>query len=288
MHFFIFLYMKKVMLFDMSNLMMRCLFAFKIKPHEKEFAECRNTFLKSFLKTIADNSPDKVICCMDNSSWRKEMFETYKENRKAFRAKSIVDFDEFFKVSNRFLAGLKNALPNVQFLDIPRCEADDLIAVITKHYQTQYNVINISTDHDFYQLFKYPNYKQYDGMKHGYVEVLNPEQELLLKIILGDKGDNVPKLKAGVGIKTAHNIVENGKLEEWLDKEGLRERFEENTKLISFDCIPSDLVATIKETVDNFVPGKYDGKLFTNFVINEGLPEIFERANEYNDMLKKV
>jgi len=287
MHFFIFGNMKKVMLFDMSNLMMRCLFAFKYGPLEKDFGLTRNTFLKSFIKTIADNSPDKVICCLDNSSWRKEMFETYKENRKAFREKSIIDFDAFFSVSNRIINGLRECMPNIQFLDVPRCEADDLIAVITKHYQTQYNIINISTDHDFYQLFKYPNYKQYDGMMHSFVEVLNPEQELLLKIILGDKGDSVPKLKAGVGVKTAHNIIEKG-LDEWLDKEGLRERFEENTKLISFDCIPTDLVNNIITEVDNFQPGKFDSIGFQNFIINEGLPEIFERINDYKNILKKV
>lgn len=287
MHFFILYDMKKVMLFDISNLMMRCLFAFKYGPQEKDFDMTRNTFIKSFIKTISDNNPDKVICCLDNSSWRKEAMETYKENRKAFRAKSIIDFEAFFAVSNRIISGLRECMPNIQFLDVPRCEADDLIAVITKHYQTQYNVINISTDHDFYQLFKYPNYKQYDGMMHSFVEVLNPEQELLMKIILGDKGDNVPKLKAGVGIKTAHDIIEKG-LDEWLDKENLRERFEQNTKLISFDCIPSELVTNIKNEVDNFVPGKFNGVGFQNFIINEGLSEIFERVNEYKDVLKKV
>ena len=242
--------------------------------------------MRSFLKTISDNGPDKIICCLDNTSWRKDLSETYKENRKAFREKSIVDFDVFWPISNALIDGLKNCCKNIQFLDVPKCEADDLIAVITRSFP-DWEIINISTDHDFYQLFKYKNYKQYDGMQHNFVEVLNPEHELYKKIILGDKSDNVPKLKAGVGKVTVARIIENG-MDKWLDENNLREKFEMNMKLISFDCIPQMYVNDIINAVKEFKPGKFSGKQFTQFVINSGMSDIFEKISPYIEVLKKV
>lgn len=277
---------KKVMLFDLSNLIMRCLFAYPVKPHEKEFKEFKAIFMRLFLKTIKDNCPEKIICCMDNTSWRKDVSESYKENRKAFRAKSIVDFDVFFPISNKLIEALKDCAPNIQFLDVPKCEADDLIAVITRS-NPDWDIINISTDHDFYQLYKFPNYKQYDGMMHNYVEVLNPEHELMKKIILGDKSDNIPKLKARVGKVTVAKIIDAG-VDQWLEENNLKEKFMENFKLISFDCIPQMYVEDINEAVKSFKPGNFSGKKFTQLVINEGMTDIFEKVSEYIEVLKKV
>lgn len=47
------------------------------------------------------------------------------------------------------------------YLKVDRCEGDDLIAVITKHY-TDAKIEIISTDRDLNQLMKRKNVKQYE------------------------------------------------------------------------------------------------------------------------------
>ena len=124
---------KKVMLFDLSNLIMRCLFAYPVKPHEKEFKEFKAIFMRSFLKTIKDNCPEKIICCMDNTSWRKDVSESYKENRKAFRAKSIVDFDVFFPISNKLIEALKDFSKEKKLTSKPTENRDKEVKISSKN-----------------------------------------------------------------------------------------------------------------------------------------------------------
>lgn len=278
--------MKKVLLYDISNLSMRCLHAFKPRAEETEFKEYKTTFINSFLKTIAEHSPDKVICCMDSTSWRKDICTDYKANRLIQREKSIINFEAFYKVSNRLVNLMKECFQNIQFLEVPKCEADDLIAIITKN-NPDWEIINVSTDHDFYQLFKYPNYKQYDGKEHKFVETLNGEQQLLLKIILGDKSDNIPQLKKGCGIKTAQTLVNEG-LDEWLEKNNLREAFDSNMKLISFDCIPAEFTEKVLTEINSFEPKELDINKFWKMVFNEGLADLMQKATPYIECLKRI
>ena len=69
-------------------------------------------------------------------------------------------------------------------------------------------------------------------------------KKLLLKIVLGDKSDNIQKLMNGIGEKKAATVIANG-LDEWIEKNNLRERYEMNTKLVSFECIPQEYVEKI-------------------------------------------
>lgn len=276
----------KVLIFDISNLMMRCLFAQMPSPTEKKFSMFKQTFLTSFMKTIKDNTPDKVIAVMDSESWRKEIYPGYKASRSAKREKSVVDFDVFFPVAAKFLDDLASAFKNIQFIKLPRCEADDIIAVITKN-KPEWNIINVSSDKDFYQLFQYANYKQYNGMDHTFIECLDPKQELLMKIIRGDSGDDIPSIKKGLRTKKILAAI-NENLDEWLEKENLKEKFDLNTKLISFSCIPKELELDIMNQVDNFIPGKYDGRRYFNIVQIEGLPELMPLVAEHSELIKHL
>ena len=276
----------KVLIFDISNLMMRCLFAQIPSPTETKFKEFKMTFLSSFMKVIKDNAPDKVIAVEDSESWRKEIYPDYKANRAAKRDSSVIDFDVFFPVFTEFLEKLQKCFGNIQFMKVPRAEADDIIAVLVKN-KPEWDIINVSSDKDFYQLFAYRNYRQFDGVKHEFIECINPEQELLVKIILGDKGDNVPGLKRGVGPVKAMALV-NENLDKWLDEQCLRERYELNTKLISFKCIPKDIEISIMNCLNEFVPGKFLGKEYFKFIQLEGLPGLISTYSEYSEAIKKL
>lgn len=276
----------KVLIFDISNLMMRCLFSQMPGPDETEFQIFKMTFLSSFMKTIKDLSPDRVICVQDSESWRKDIYPEYKANRAAKREQSVVNFDIFFPVVEKFFTDIAEAFKNIPFIKIPQCEADDIIAVITKNYRN-WDIINVSSDKDFYQLFKYPTYRQYNGIEHSFITGLNPEKELMLKIITGDKGDNVPGLKRGIGPKRALKILDED-LDKWIKDENLQEAYERNMKLISFNCIPANIENIIINTVNSLTFGQPDSKRYFKFIQMSGLAGLMNTFTDYMNIVKQV
>ena len=69
------------------------------------------------------------------------------------------------------------------------------------------------------------------------------ECDLFCKIILGDSSDNIPRVFKKCGKKTALKLWnDKNSLNEKLEKENARERFERNKKLIDFKEIPSELI----------------------------------------------
>lgn len=274
----------KVLIFDISNLMMRCLFAQKVDPTEKRFDLFKLTFLGSFTKALKQHTPDRVIWVEDSESWRKELCPEYKANRAAKREQSVVNFDVFFPVATEFFETLHKCFRNIPFIRVPRAEADDCIATIVKN-KPEWDIINISSDKDFYQLFKYANYSQYDAVKHEFVQCLNPEHALLLKIITGDKSDNIAGLKRGIGPVKALKII-NEDVDKWVEEEHLKEKYELNTKLISFNCIPKEIELDIMKALDSFEYQEFDTKAYFKFVQMNGLVELMDNMTEFTNLIK--
>ena len=280
----------KILTLDISNMIMRCLFAQTPGPEEKEFMLFKATFFSSFFKAISEINPNRVFCCIDGSSWRKDIFEGYKASRAAKRSASIVNFDAFFAVWSDLLERLKVAFEgtNIYFVDVPKTEADDQISVIVKSHP-EWECYNISSDRDFMQLFVCANYHQYDAIKKQYLSTLNPETDLLVKIITGDKSDDIPGIKKGVGIKTAEKIVNSGELDKWLEENQLTEKFMLNSKLISFENIPTEYTEAIKRVVNAFeyVP-EPRAKKFNEFAMNSGISLLMVNLIEYTNIIKNI
>lgn len=280
----------KILTLDISNMIMRCLFAQTPGPEEKEFMLFKATFFSSFFKSISEINPNRVFCCIDGSSWRKDIFEGYKASRAAKRSASIVNFDAFFAVWSDLLERLKVAFEgtNIYFVDVPKTEADDQISVIVKSHP-EWECYNVSSDRDFMQLFVCANYHQYDAIKKQYLSTLNPETDLLVKIITGDKSDDIPGIKKGVGIKTAEKIVNSGELDKWLEENQLTEKFMLNSKLISFENIPTEYTEAIKRVVNSFeyVP-EPRAKKFNEFAMNSGISLLMVNLIEYTNIIKNI
>ena len=116
----------KVLIFDISNLMMRCLFAQKVDPTEKRFDLFKLTFLGSFTKALKQHTPDRVIWVEDSDSWRKELCPDYKANRAAKREQSVVNFDVFFPVATEFFENLHKCF-TTPFLAHARLGANSIV-----------------------------------------------------------------------------------------------------------------------------------------------------------------
>lgn len=278
---------EEVLLMDFHNLCMRCLFALPYDPTDEHFVMYKTTLLRSLKKIIKEFKPNRLIFCLEGyDNWRKQQYDGYKASRAAGREKSVIDFDRFFAENNQFVDDMKKFFKNVQFIQLRHLEADDLIALITKN-NPQWNITCVSSDRDFHQLHKYKWFKQYDVIKERFVEVLSPETELTVKIITGDKGDDVPPLKKGVGPKTIAKILDRG-LDEWLDENQLRESFERNMKLISFDCIPQEFNEVVVNEINNWQYDDFKPREFYNFIVNEGLGSLFEITQEFIEIFKDV
>ena len=181
--------------------------------------------------------------CPQQDIWRMREYKDYKANRKNDTCEHIGLYFTIVYGENLFnVGGASNILYH------PHLEADDCIAIATKRIlekDPQATVYIITSDTDYLQLVQ-DRVKIYTLQ---YKELINsksycgdPNKSLFSKIILGDKTDNIPKVFNKCGPKTVDKLW-NDKilLEQKLDEEGCREKYEHNRRLISFQEIPVEL-----------------------------------------------
>ena len=278
-----------VLFFDMHNLLFRSIFIGVAQdPLDKNYTYTKFLILNGLMRNIQKFKPTKVIIASDaRNYWRKNVYPEYKAQRKAAREKSKVNFDEFFQVYNKFMEDLQEAFQNFMFLKIDTCEADDIIAVLTKEKYKSSNVINISTDHDFYQLMKQKNYKQFDPIKKKIVEHINPERELVMKILIGDKSDNIPAVKPKCGPATAAKMIEEG-LDVSIVNQSIQDNFDRNKALIDFDMIPEEIKTKIIREYESYIINTFNGSKVFNFFIKHRISFFIENMTEFSPSLKNV
>ena len=238
------------------------------------------------------------------------MLAEYKANRKVARDKSTFDFATFFPILDTFLEDLKSTFTNIHFLKIESCEGDDIIGHLSKYYNDQeIPSIIVSTDRDMNQLLKYKLVKQYDPAKKKMFEVLNPAVELECKIIMGDKGDNIPAIKPKCGPATAtalikkdfiHDIrimedkIEAGIIspnvlseEQTLNREYLKNYYR-NQELIDLSFIPQDIKTTIETELNNYPLEKFNSRKVLNLLVKHRMAGFIDTISELTATMNKI
>ena len=175
-------------------------------------------FLLSIGYAIKNIKPTRVIICFDGaggSQRRRKLHPEYKQNRKvnrkllraAHQQNSAEDDRLAMKHQLQRLLGYLANCP-VTIATIDKIEADDSIAYICKQILSNSNCFIMSSDKDFLQLVDdritvwSPTKKKYYFKQDVKDEFgLIPENYILYKCLLGDKGDNVPGIR-GLGHKT--------------------------------------------------------------------------------------
>ena len=281
---------KTLLVIDAANMYMRCVHVIDSEIVNDAFMrEYKTLLLQMFKKTISTFNADRVIVCKEGfHNWRKEYYPEYKANRAITRAQSAIDWELFYNENNKFIDDFEQIAQNIQFLQVPNCEADDLIATIVKTQQ-DYDVIVQSTDKDFYQLFKYSNYKQYDAKNKTYIQVMNPETYLTEKIIMGDSGDNVPRIsgvRKGQGpVFVRKNILPD--VEKWLKENHMQKEWERNYTLISFDAIPEKYTSAIADKVNSWQKGVFQGRELWNFLTKHKLMNLMDYMTEFVNVFSR-
>lgn len=199
-----------LMVVDALNLAFRYKHA---KSHD--FAEDYVKVIDSLKKSY---KAGKVIiaCDQGSSSYRKEIYPEYKQNRSDKYAdqtpEEALEFEMFFEEFNRAVELVAEKYPVLRFNKV---EADDIAAYIVKQIP-QYPIDEvwlISSDKDYDLLineqvnrFSYVTRKEvtYDNWNEHYD--CEPEQYISIKCLMGDSGDNVKGVE-GIGPKRAAELV---------------------------------------------------------------------------------
>lgn len=223
------------------------------EKYEKMYFESIEKLLK---KDIDENT--KMIFCQDASQstlWRHKLIKSekkedqYKGERPDLEAK--YNFKTIFKTTyNKIIPKTKKFYQTFQ-LKFPETEADDIIATICmylKDKQPNQNIIIVSGDDDFTQLGREKvsilNFRKKKLIKFKDDE---PKEKLRLKIINGDKSDNIPsifpKSRKEVPLKVRKLVKESEKeMNKFLkDNCEINKRFKLNQKLIDFNFIPKKI-----------------------------------------------
>jgi 5'-3' exonuclease len=231
------------------------------------------TFVEKFRKTFVDNleqipkklkihkDPVKPVLivgrdCKRENIWRNELFSKYKANRDIGPENGFMG-GPFFKMVYQEELFQKGGVKAILYH--PHLEADDCIALSVKHLVKKYptcRIYIITSDRDYLQL-RSPNVHlytlTYKNLADGKTVSGNAQDDLKIKIIMGDVSDNIPSVFPKCGIKTAQKCIED---EEFFKKKMANNpdyylQYELNEKLVNFDYIPQHLVYEFLETLKN-------------------------------------
>jgi len=202
---------KTLMIVDALNL------AFRYKHSgAKDFAEDYLRTIESLKKSY---KAKWIIVAADqgSSSYRKNIYPLYKQNRKDKYDQQTeaeqLEFELFFEDFSHALELVGQYYPVLQFQGV---EADDIAAyVVSKKRKLLLDDIwLISSDKDWDLLikpgvgrFSYVTRKEVTWDNWNDYYAFEPEQYISVKCLMGDSGDNVPGIP-GVGPKRAQQLVE--------------------------------------------------------------------------------
>lgn len=208
----------------------------------KLFIKCINDLVKKYKSNIKN-----VIFCQDSeraSLWRTKIYQDYKKNRKC-----DIEIGKFFKMTfNTLIPQLINN--GAILVSVPEAEADDIAAILTNYLleTTNENIIIITNDNDYLQLIN-DNVQIFNlpGNDLRKRIIYDPETDLKIKIILGDKSDNILPVFKKCNKKQAFEFVQNSKLlnKELESSNQLVNNYKLNNLLINFNQIPNNIKENI-------------------------------------------
>mgnify|MGYP003323848198 CR=1 len=303
-----------------------------------------HTIFNSIRKVWRQFDADHAVFHTEGRSWRKDFYPKYKLNRKVAqlaKTETERENDEILMEALTDLITFLREKTNTTVLRCPTAEADDTIALFIQSHPDDEHII-ISTDTDFIQLLKHDNVTLYNGVsditmrKTGLTDTKGRNLEfsiksdsklkvgkpdptfvpasnwyefaMFLKMIRGDKSDNVFSAFPGARLKGSKNKIgiteafedrdtqgfnwNNFMLQRWEDEEGVehlvKDKYEENMKLIDLEMQPDEIrEACIEVIYEQTNADRVDqvGIHFMRFAGQWDLKRISDSATEFSNIL---
>jgi len=233
----------------------------------------------------------EIVLCQDANSWRKEVFPHYKANRKKDREGSKAKWDHALSIMSKIRDEVRDNFP-YKHMRISRCEADDVIGVLAKHFHKHEPIIIVSSDKDFAQLQQYPGVEQYSPTTKNKVVYKDPIATLNEHIIRGDSGDGVPnvlseddcfivdgKRQKPITAKRLAELQESLGSDNLFFNETIRKNWERNKTLIDLSKIPPDVEAEIINKWEQ--PHDSSRSKLINYFMEHRLKNLMECIDEF-------
>lgn len=202
---------KRLLLVDASNIIHRAWHAYPptLTTADGEPINALYGFTKILMAVIDRLKPDYICVVMDSDNklgWRRKLDPDYKF-RRGGHTEALTGQFQYIPEAVRALG-----LPSDQ---CDGYEADDIIAAYCHKYRNKnLEIMIVSGDKDFMQLFTQSNVVVYDDMKkkaYGPSDTMDkffvpPHQVTMVQALAGDKIDDIVNLK-GFGYKTAAQFI---------------------------------------------------------------------------------
>ena len=238
-------------------------------------------------RTMFNEDYGEMVLAYDSKSyWRREFFPQYKSNRRKNREEDNKDWDSIFEVLNLIKNEIKEFQP-YKVVETYGAEADDVIATLCKHYQSE-KIMIVSGDKDFIQLQKYDNVSQYSPVTKKLVNGVDPNVYIKEHVLKGDKSDGVPNVlspdhtftdelrQRPLTSKKMHDILAT-EIDDLNDE--LKRNYQRNFKLINLDNIPEKLELDILDDIKGASCGNRSKLL--NYFIEKRLTSLTENIGEF-------
>ena len=262
----------------------------QLKSNDNEINESmlRHMILNSLRNYQKRYGPDygQIVLCTDASDpWRREFFPLYKANRKKSREADDKDWKLIFDTLHEVKMEIKENFP-YKYMYVENCEADDIIAILTKHATE--DVMIVSGDKDFIQLHKYNNVRQYSPITKKHVNGVDPVVYIKEHVLKGDRSDGIPNVLSPDHTFTdelRQRPLTSKRIESILAQEidelddEVKRNYQRNNKLINLDNVPEELEEKILDDFNVATCG--DRSKLLNYFIDKRLKSLTEQIGDF-------
>ena len=238
-------------------------------------------------RTMFNEDYGEIVLTYDSRAyWRREAFPQYKHSRRKGRETDDKDWNSIFGVLNQIKDEIKEFLP-YKVVETYGAEADDVIATLCKHYQSE-KIMIVSGDKDFIQLQKYDNVNQYSPITKKHVNGIDPVVYIKEHILKGDKSDGIPNV-----LSPDHTFTDELRQRPLTSKkinsimaqdfddlnDELKRNYQRNDALINLDNIPEELEQSILDDFKGATCG--DRSKLLDYFMDKRLKTLTEQIGEF-------
>ena len=238
-------------------------------------------------RTMFNEDYGEIVLTYDSRAyWRREVFPQYKHSRRKSREADGKDWNSIFEVLNQIKDEIKEFLP-YKVVETYGAEADDVIATLCKHYQSE-KIMIVSGDKDFIQLQKYNNVSQYSPITKKLVNGVDAVVYIKEHILKGDKSDGIPNV-----LSPDHTFTDELRQRPLTSKkinsimaqdfddlnDELKRNYQRNDALINLDNIPEELEQSILDDFKGATCG--DRSKLLDYFMDKRLKTLTEQIGEF-------